>query len=671
MKKRHRKNLTVNGEKSLAKKNDNNIIISLILFFLGLGFIYFCFINNHIQDDAFITFQYVKNFVTGNGLVFNPNEFVEGYTSPLWLFMLSFFVMFEAEIVQTAQIISVLFGTASITILYFFSLSIFNKITNSKRNSVVIKTFALIAPLMLAFNGAFQYWSISGMETSLFVFLTIAGFYFYYKNENDKNLFISSTFFTLASLTRPEGWLIFGLVFLDFFYKQFEQNKLKKLFNNKKLLIFSLIFLIPNLLLLIFRLMYYGYPFPNTFYAKTGFNLSYIEAGLKYTLDFINTYTFYGILLLLIVLLLIQKTIRNEFVLLFGTIFIYILYVIMIGGDVLPIYRFFLPILPIIFLLVTLFFFVLIHMKCSGKNYIIHTFLPLILLFVITAYNFYAPKAKIDRFAFYEDNLVTKMSGTGIWLNEYQIKKNKKLIVAATTIGALTYYSNTVVIDMLGLTDEKIAHEPNPIPEISQSESGWKERNYDADYILNLRPDFIYFSTGIKPSAFAERALFTKEEFINYYYPYYFEAVEGFTDVIYKRKDTIPADSSFVKFSGNPKFDLVYIDLYVRTINLKFEHDKLDEIINLSKKLIEIGPPNFFEPYRLISTALGFKNQELEMMEMVKKSLDINFYNMNGHIILFSYYFSNGNKEKAKYHFDVLKELDPDYLIASRIADAF
>jgi len=35
-------------------------------------------------DDAYISFRYVRNFVEGRGLVFNPGERVEGYTNFLW-----------------------------------------------------------------------------------------------------------------------------------------------------------------------------------------------------------------------------------------------------------------------------------------------------------------------------------------------------------------------------------------------------------------------------------------------------------------------------------------------------------------------------------------------------------------------------------------------------------
>src|SRR5580700_4983251 len=42
-----------------------------------------------ICDDAFITMRYVKNFVDGNGLVYNIGERVEGYTHFLWLMLLT------------------------------------------------------------------------------------------------------------------------------------------------------------------------------------------------------------------------------------------------------------------------------------------------------------------------------------------------------------------------------------------------------------------------------------------------------------------------------------------------------------------------------------------------------------------------------------------------------
>src|SRR5262245_30182050 len=40
-------------------------------------------------DDAFISFRYVRNLVTGHGLVFNVGERVEGYSNFLWVIELA------------------------------------------------------------------------------------------------------------------------------------------------------------------------------------------------------------------------------------------------------------------------------------------------------------------------------------------------------------------------------------------------------------------------------------------------------------------------------------------------------------------------------------------------------------------------------------------------------
>ena len=43
--------------------------------------IYFAWDLRWVCDDAFISFRYAKNLSEGSGLVYNPNEFVEGYTN--------------------------------------------------------------------------------------------------------------------------------------------------------------------------------------------------------------------------------------------------------------------------------------------------------------------------------------------------------------------------------------------------------------------------------------------------------------------------------------------------------------------------------------------------------------------------------------------------------------
>ena len=42
-----------------------------------------------VVDDAYIFLRYARNIREGAGPVFNPGEAVEGYTSPLWLAVLT------------------------------------------------------------------------------------------------------------------------------------------------------------------------------------------------------------------------------------------------------------------------------------------------------------------------------------------------------------------------------------------------------------------------------------------------------------------------------------------------------------------------------------------------------------------------------------------------------
>ncbi|MBD3371304.1 MAG: hypothetical protein GF403_01155 [Candidatus Coatesbacteria bacterium] len=40
-------------------------------------------------DDTYIFLRYADNWLSGHGPVYNPGERVEGYTSPLWLLLLT------------------------------------------------------------------------------------------------------------------------------------------------------------------------------------------------------------------------------------------------------------------------------------------------------------------------------------------------------------------------------------------------------------------------------------------------------------------------------------------------------------------------------------------------------------------------------------------------------
>ena len=109
-----------------------------------------------------------------------------------------------------------------------------------------------------------------------------------------------------------------------------------------------------------------------------------------------------------------------------------------------------------------------------------------------------------------------KVSATVVDPNWNTLPDPTDFSVAASTIGVLSYkLPGHRIIDLLGLTDSTIARHPEPA--IAGIESSWRERGYNTPYVLASAPDYISFSTGVKPSAPAERALFLYPQFLDSY----------------------------------------------------------------------------------------------------------------------------------------------------------
>src|SRR5438552_5641952 len=115
-----------------------------------------------LADDAFITFRYALNFATGNGIVFNPGERVEGYSNFLFLVLLAALKHFwDADIETAARALGVAASVATILATYRLA----RALTSGNGHA------GLAAALFVAASGAFAAWGPSGMETSVFALL--------------------------------------------------------------------------------------------------------------------------------------------------------------------------------------------------------------------------------------------------------------------------------------------------------------------------------------------------------------------------------------------------------------------------------------------------------------------------------------------------------------------
>ncbi len=270
-----------------------------------------------ICDNAFITFRYIENFLTGNGLVYNVGERAEGYTHFLWLMIVASFQWLGADPVPTSEYLG-LIAFAGVIVL---------AIVISYQTGKA--TFLPLAALALAAHYDFTIWATGGLETMMFTFLILLSGYL---------LFVRRTFFwggfvlMLSVMTRPDG-VVMCAVALICIIRDGRQAVMK--------------FALPFLLLipwLVWKYWYYGDVLPNTYYAKSA-GLSYFSQGWEYLWTYFWPYKTSFIFLLALF------AIRNRLVqFCLGVIVVYgILFVAKTGGDFMYA-RFMVPLIPLIYI---------------------------------------------------------------------------------------------------------------------------------------------------------------------------------------------------------------------------------------------------------------------------------------------------------------------------------
>lgn len=301
-------------EKNINKyQNSNNLVLFLLLL---AYFTYIYIVNAWVCDDAFITFRTVDNFINGYGLTWNINHRVQSYTNPLWMLLVSVFYFFTREPFITSIALSYIINILIIYLIYF-------KISKS-----II--FSSIIIITLTLSKSFIDYSSSGLENSL-TNLLLTFFIFQYNKYSNKtqNLFNLSFIASLILLNRLDSILLILPIMLYFVYKNFKLRQLKTIFLG----------FLPFILWEIFAVIYYGFPFPNTGYAKLNNTISGMELvshGFYYIYNSLSLDTITLVLILLSTIYLIYQSTKKKnlyILLLIAGILLYFIYLIKIGGD--------------------------------------------------------------------------------------------------------------------------------------------------------------------------------------------------------------------------------------------------------------------------------------------------------------------------------------------------
>jgi len=167
----------------------------------------------------------------------------------------------------------------------------------------------------------------------------------------------------------------------------------------------------------------------------------------------------------------------------------------------------------------------------------------------------------------------------------------------------------------------------------------------------------------VKPSAYAERALYTNEEFIKYYYPYYFtDKATKSTEVVYKRKSDDQVKDFKWEFPGNPDYKVTYVNMFNQAMNTSKDKTVSDRAINEFKQSAETGPAGFGMPYQYIGDIYLQQGKKDLALENYKKAVDINESNVLANYQLYQLYSERGDTANAKQSYERILKYDPEIL---------
>jgi arabinofuranosyltransferase len=407
------------------------------------------------SDDAYISYRYAQNLARGHGLVFNPGERVEGYSNLLYVLLLAPLsrVAGPDALYPISVTLNLLFAAGAWAL---FARLAARRLPPARAGAASL-LFGLCPMIWL--------WAASGMETPLFLLLQIALWMLVDRAVRGAGArpAVLAAVVVFSVLARADGFVVPSLAVVYFAGA-----------GRKREAVVTAAALAATLAALVaWRLSYYGYPLPNTYYAKVSGPVA--ERLLEGMLQLLGIVLHAGILPHVAALLVAAAAslklaappgaprIRFEVFLGLG----WLAYWLYVGGDVFA-ERMLLILFPIgILLLLDPTLFPLAERSAR-------------VVVGLTALCQLLPLAVDTRFGYARDRYDRWVTlGRHLAQDRYAGR-----LLAVDAAGKIPFYSGLPVVDMLGLNDAHIAHLP-----AGYFEAG--HNKYDPDYVLARRPELI------------------------------------------------------------------------------------------------------------------------------------------------------------------------------------
>ncbi len=245
---------------------------------LAIAAVVWAALHAWVSDDSFITFRYCDNLLAGHGPVYNPGERSEGYTHFLWFLVLSLGRALDVPAPILGRYTALPFYALALFLLLRLSARLF-----PGRGGV---WGIPVAALGWAMHEDARLFASGGLETAAFICALLAGFLWTAVSEHPRRGALAGWALAVAWLLRPDA-LLHAVLAAGYLAAG---GRAQRPALRDFVVVWGLL-VIPHFA---FRMLYYGYPFPNPYYAKSG-SLAHWSQGWLYFATYFEAYFVLGL----------------------------------------------------------------------------------------------------------------------------------------------------------------------------------------------------------------------------------------------------------------------------------------------------------------------------------------------------------------------------------------
>lgn len=420
---------------------------------------------NHwfIQDDAYISFVYSRNFAEGRGLTWGSGIYEYGYTNFFYTLAVGLLMMVGFGPETSAGLLTFTSFIAALCLVFSTA-----QMLHRERPKADARMLAGVTLLLVAVNYTFTGFASGGLETMPVAMLILLVYHqaarMCWMREKPSPMYFAIPT-ALCITIRLDSIVLLApsyLMMLDYAMR----NRLPQFSSGREVGYYAFrVALLPAAalaLMLGFTSYYYNSALPNTFYVKMpGASENLVSDGVNYFWYYVQAQAYVPLALLAVLIFLrfAGMGAKQQMLHVIAPCIIWVSYVMYFGGDFIE-FRMVVPALP--------FFYLYAVSQIAGPTLDGRRRKALVVLVIVTAAsNYYHDRTfNVTPSNFSIRNLnrllefpLYNWKQAGLALNQmFYTGRPDDVVIATKAAGAIPYFSRLHVIDQYGLNDHWTAH---------------------------------------------------------------------------------------------------------------------------------------------------------------------------------------------------------------------